>query len=612
MIISAPFREQNPRLTILAGLIAAGLLLLLVALFRVQVVNTDQYGTREEAQSLRRVRLPSARGEIVDRAGNILANNRPSYDIAISLDQLGRISKKQNAVQIAQANIFSISSLLQLPVTTTETDIRNQYDRRRPIPMPLWKDLRAETVAAFVERAGTLPGTDLIVTPVRQYPHGNLAAHVLGFCGKTEASDDDDVENFYYYQADTVGKQGVERAFDADLRGAPGGRTIRVNPAGMRVGNVGDRPSERGNRLVLTIDARVQRIVETALDRTLLPAGKELRGCAVALDPRTGEILAMASLPNFDPNASVATALRAPGSPLLNRAIGASYAPGSTFKPVTLLAGLEAGTIRTGDSFDCTGGLQVGNRRFGCWNKRGHGRVEAFTAMLQSCDVWFYQEGLRTGVDTIARMAAQFGLGRPTGIDYASDKTGLLPTPDWKRTHRNERWWDGDTAQLAIGQSFLLATPLQMANVAATLGNGGLRFRPYIAQRIESPEGQVLQQTQPLVLNRLDAKPKNIETVRQSMLQAVESSSGTGHHADIPGLAVAGKTGTAEFDTPHGRINRAWFIGFAPYQDPSIALSILIEDGSSGGHTAAPVAGEILAGVFNRPHTSTGGGNYAD
>lgn len=612
MIISAPFREQNPRLTILAGLIAAGLLLLLVALFRVQVVNTDQYGTREEAQSLRRVRLPSARGEIVDRAGNILANNRPSYDIAISLDQLGRISKKQNAVQIAQANIFSISSLLQLPVTTTETDIRNQYDRRRPIPMPLWKDLRAETVAAFVERAGTLPGTDLIVTPVRQYPHGNLAAHVLGFCGKTEASDDDDVENFYYYQADTVGKQGVERAFDADLRGAPGGRTIRVNPAGMRVGNVGDRPSERGNRLVLTIDARVQRIVETALDRTLLPAGKELRGCAVALDPRTGEILAMACLPNFDPNASVATALRAPGSPLLNRAIGASYAPGSTFKPVTLLAGLEAGTIRTGDSFDCTGGLQVGNRRFGCWNKRGHGRVEAFTAMLQSCDVWFYQEGLRTGVDTIARMAAQFGLGRPTGIDYASDKTGLLPTPDWKRTHRNERWWDGDTAQLAIGQSFLLATPLQMANVAATLGNGGLRFRPYIAKRIESPEGQVLQQTQPLVLNRIDAKPTNIETVRQSMLQAVESSSGTGHHADVTGLSIAGKTGTAEFDTPHGRINRAWFIGFAPYQDPSIALSILIEDGSSGGHTAAPVAGEILAGVFNRPHTSTGGGNYAD
>lgn len=624
MIISAPFRDTNPRLAALAVIILAGFGILLVALFRVQVVHSDRYGNREEAQSLRRIRLPSARGEIVDRAGVVLANNRPSYDIAISLDQLGRISKKQDAVRIAEANIFSISSVLNLPVSVTGKDVKNHYERRRPIPMPLWKDLRTEIVAAFVERAGTLPGTDLIVTPVRQYPQGTLAAHLLGFCGKTEQTDDDEVENFYYYQADTVGKQGVERAFDADLRGAPGGRTIRVSPSGMRVANIGDKSAERGNRLVLTIDARIQRIVETALAHTVLPAGKELRGCAVVLDPRTGEILALASIPTFDPNVfnpgspagTVNAVLQNPARPMMNRVIGARYPPGSTFKPVTLLAGLEAGTIHTTDSVECTGGMQIGNRRFGCWNTRGHGHVDGLTAMLQSCDVWFYQAGLRTGVEPIARVAAEFGLGKATGLDYARDVTGLVPTPDWKRANQGERWWDGDTAQLAIGQSFLLASPLQMANVAATLGNRGRRMRPMVVKRIETPEGQVLQETAPHIVNRLSAKPQNIEIVRQSMLAAIQAPQGTGHHAGVKSLSVAGKTGTAEFDSHEGgqtrRINRAWFIGFAPYDQPSVALAVLIEDGPSGGHTAAPVAGQIFAGIFQKQIAAVSGGGYAD
>ncbi|MCG3147582.1 MAG: Peptidoglycan D,D-transpeptidase MrdA [Verrucomicrobiae bacterium] len=624
MIISAPFRDHNPRLAVLAVAMLAGFGLLLFALFRVQVLHADRYGSRETAQSLRRIRLPSARGEIVDRAGVVLANNRPSYDIAISLDQLGRISKRQDAVRIAEANIFSISRVLNLPVAVSDRDVRNHYERRRPIPMPLWKDLRTDIVAAFVERAGTLPGTDLIVTPVRQYPHGTLAAHALGFCGKAEQSPDDDEETFYYYQADTLGKQGVERAFDADLRGAPGGRTIRVNPAGMRVGNVGDKPAERGNRLVLTLDSRIQKIAERALTHAPLPAGKELRGAAVVLDPRNGEILALASLPAFDPNlfnpgtpaATINALLQGTAHPMLNRAIGAAYAPGSIFKPVTLLAGLEAGTVQMSDHADCTGGQQIGNRRFGCWNTRGHGRVDAFMAMMQSCDVWYYQEGMQMGVDWIARVATEFGLGRPTGLDYARDKAGLVPTPDWKRTTQGERWWDGDTAQLSIGQSFLLASPLQMANVAATLANGGQRYRPFIAQRIETPDGQVVHQTPTAVLNRLSAKPQNVALVRQTMLQAVESSQGTGHHAGVPGLRVAGKTGTAEFDLREDgrtrRINRAWFIGFAPYDNPAIAMAVLIEDGVSGGHTAAPVAGEIMAGIFKRPWTKTGGGAYAD
>jgi penicillin-binding protein 2 len=616
MIIAAAYRNDNPRLRFLTGGVALGLALLLVALFRVQVLHTDRFGDRLEAQSLRRIRLPSARGEITDRAGVVLADNRPSYDIAMYLDQLGRFSKRQDVARIAQASIFSLGSLLNLPVNTTDREVRLHYERRRPIPLPLWKDLPPPTVAAFVERGSTLPGTDLLVTPVRQYPHGTLAAHILGFCGKSEQTPEAEVESFYYYQPDLVGKQGVERGFDADLRGAPGGRTIRVNPAGVKVEDLGVKPAERGNRLVLTIDARIQRFAEEALLNAKLPAGKELRGAVIALDPRSGEILALASVPAFDPNlfnpgtpaSEVNAVLQNPGNPLLNRAIGARYAPGSTFKPITLLAGLEAGTVTMSDTAVCSGGTQIGNRFFGCWNRQGHGRVEAGSAMAASCDVWFYQAGQRTGVEAIARMAREFGLGQPTGLDYSRDAGGLVPTPAWKREHHGDRWWDGDTAQMAIGQSFLLTTPLQMANVAAMLANGGTRWRPHILKRITTPAGVVLHAQQPQVVARLRARRDNIEAVRQTMLAAVNSSLGTSRQAAVRGLNIAGKTGTAEHDTRHGRINRAWFIGFAPYEEPSLALAVLIEEGQSGGHTAAPVAGEIFAKVFGKEMARAGGG----
>ena len=607
MIISAASRDNSPRLAIVRVGIALGLLFLLVNLFHVQIMDRDRYGDREQAQSLRRIRLPAARGEIVDRNGVVLANNRPSYDIAISLDQLGRISKRQDVARMAETNILAVSRAIGLPVTVTDENIRNHYYRRRPLPLPLWRDLTAATVAAFEERAGNWPGTDLIVTPVRQYPYASLAAHLLGYCGKAEQTEDEEVENFYYYQSDSTGKQGVERAFDDDLRGAPGGHTIRVNPSGMKVGEVGDKPAERGNRIVLTIDVRIQQIVENALAHTVLPAGKKLCGAVVVMDPRNGEILALASAPTFDPNVSVGPLLNAPGSPLLNHATGARYAPGSTFKPVTLLAGLESGKISASDTAVCGGGLQIGNRRFGCWNVHGHGRMDAFTAMMQSCDVWFYQEGMRAGVEAITRMAGELGLGQSASVDFAHDLAGGVPTPEWKREHFNEKWWESDTAQLAIGQSYLLATPLQMANVAATLGNGGTRWRPFAVKQIESPDGKTLQITQPVVLSRLSVRSQNLAVVRQAMLGAVQSAQGTGHHAAVRGLTVAGKTGTAEFNKKDG-INRAWFIGFAPFEQPVVAVAVLIEDGVSGGHVAAPVAGQIFAGIFKSSLETTGGG----
>jgi penicillin-binding protein 2 len=629
MIISAPSREHNPRLRALGTIIATGFFILLVALWRVQVMHGEHYDNKQEAQSLRRIRIPAARGEIVDRNGIVLANNRPSYDIAIYLDQLGRVSKKTDVVRVAQANLGALSAALGMPTTLADSDVRLHYARRRPLPLPVWRDLRPEMVAAFAERAGNLPGADLIVMPVRQYPLGSLAAHLLGYVSKANENDDEEIEKFYYYQPDSVGRQGVEKACDEYLRGSPGGRTIRVTPAGMVANDLGEKQAERGGRVTLTIDARLQRIVEQALASTQLPAGKVLRGAAVLLDVRTGEVLAMASVPGFDPNifnpgSSVQTiqaVFNDPTSPMLNRAIGARYPPGSTFKTITLLAGLESGAISPQDTVACSGSVQIGNwpRPFKCWNEHGHGSVNAYKAITESCDVWFYEEGRKTGVDAITKVAAEFGFGQPTGFDIGRENKGFVPSPAWKRAQYGERWWDGDTAQLSIGQSYLLVTPLQMACIAATFANGGTCLHPYVVKRIEAAEGQVVHEGQTEVRAHLSAKPQQIELVRRAMLGAVQDFGGTAHPAAVTGLSVAGKTGTAEYDvTVDGkpqRLKRAWFMGFAPYDQPQVALAVLIEDASSGGHTAAPVAQKVFAKMFGKAAAekpAAESGAYAD
>ncbi len=625
MIISAPFREDNPRLRAIGTIVALGFFMLLAALWRVQVMYGEHYDNKQGAQSLRRIRIPAARGEIVDRNGVVLANNRPSYDIAIYLDQLGRFSKKANVVAIAHSNLVALSSVVGLPLTLADRDLQVHYEYRRPLPLRIWQDVRPETVAAFAERASNLPGAELIVMPVRQYPQGSLAAHLLGFVNKADESDDKEIEKFYYYQPDSVGQQGVEKACDEYLRGSPGGRTIRVTPAGMLADDLGEKPAERGGRVTLTIDVHLQRIVEDALAQVHLPAGRELRGAAVLLDVRTGEILAMASVPSFDPNifnpGTPAPAVQAVFSdaakPMLNRVIGGRYPPGSTFKPITLLAGLESGAISPQDTVVCSGSIQIGNwpRPFRCSNHSGHGPIDAYNAIAESCDVWFYREGLKVGPDAITRMAGEFGLGQPTGFDVGREQWGFVPTRAWKWSQHREKWLDGNTAQLSIGQSYLLVTPMQMACVAATFANRGTCLRPYVVKRIEPVDGQVVHEGETDIRAHLSANPQQLEFVRRAMLGAVQDARGTAHRADVKGLSVAGKTGTAEYDTKEGRLNCGWFIGFAPYDQPQVAVAVLIEGAVSGGQTAAPVAGRIFAQMFGRnaeDNVVAESGAYAD
>lgn len=620
MIIQATPSRWSRRLVALLVMVGVGLSVLVLGLVRVQLLQNTHYREREGQQSLRRIRIPSVRGEIVDRNGLVLANNRPSYDVVVYLEQLTGSSKQRDVVRAAAQTLGGLSRSLQRPVGLTEKDVRVHYAMRRPLPMTVWRDLSAADVAAFVERAAELTAVDLMVNPVREYPHGSLAAHVVGYVNRDRpVSDAGELEQYYYYQPDWVGKQGVERTWDVWLRGEPGGRTIRVSPGGSMVEVVAEKAPQRGHTLVLTLDLRVQRLVEEALEAA--PVGdRQLRGAAVVLDVNTGEVLAMASRPTFDPNVfrpgmpagSVQALFQDTERPLFNRAIGGLYAPGSIFKPVTLLAALETGRGRIHDMSQCRGALMVGNRSFGCWRREGHGSVDGLAAMRVSCDVWFYEHGLATGVESIERVARSFGLGRATGLDVGNEPVGLVPTPSWKRREQGERWWDGDTAQLSIGQSFLLVTPLQMAVMAAALGNGGFVMRPFVVKRVVSPSGEVVQETKPVVRWRVGVSATNWEWVRRSLWDAVRLPDGTAHRASVAGLSVAGKTGTAEVDVVEGgerrRIHRAWFIGFAPYERPQYAVTVLLEEGVSGGHTAAPVAGRIFAGLFGKAYAMVGGG----
>ena len=445
MIISMPFRDHNPRLAVLAGGLGLGLLILLGALFRVQVVQAkERYSNREDAQSLRRIRIPSARGEIVDRVGVVLADNRPSYDIAIYLNQLGRITKNQDVAKIATPRITAISQVLGLPVTVTSNDILRHYEVRRPLPLPLWRAVTKEQIAVFEERASNLPGANLIADARSSPIPARLPRRACAFRGSADGPRRPRMrirKISITIRLTAPANKAWNILTTTTCAASAGGHTIQVNPGGSKVKDVSDEEAERGNRLVLTIDARIQRLVENALERTVLSAGKELRGAAVVIDPRSGEILAMASVPNFDPNiftpgapaGLVNSVLENPGKPLLNRATGARYAPGSTFKPITLLAGLESGAISPEDRVVCKGSLKIGNHTFGCWQRSGHGSLDSYMAVLESCDVWFYEEGMRTGVDAISRMAMEFGLGRPTGLDFGHEVAGLVPTPAWKR-----------------------------------------------------------------------------------------------------------------------------------------------------------------------------------
>lgn len=570
-------REPLRLRLLLAGMWLA-LLFLAAALWRIQVVRAPEYRSSIDRQSARRVRVPAPRGIIFDRHGTILADNRACYDIVVYVEELRQPGAWDHTVDRVEAVVARVAERIRMPPRIGRDEIRAHIRRRLPLPLVLWQDVGPEAVARFEEHPEALPGVDIEAQPVRTYPLGACAAHVLGYVGRKDmTAADAGVYNFYLPEME--GRGGIESACNDALAGAAGGYLITVDASGYRHDQRDERRPEPGHNVTLCLDARIQALVERALG--------EDRGAAVVLDPRNGDVLALASSPGYDPNAFVPRIAaeewdrlsRDRRKPLINRAIGEIYPPGSIFKPVVAIAALENHRATAATVFTCTGAFAIGNLSFRCWHEFGHGALDMRRAIEQSCNPYFCQLGLQGGYAGIQNMARALGLGQRTGIELRGEERGIVPA----------RRSDGDTCNVSIGQGALAVTPLQMAAVAAAIANQGTLYHPRLVRR-GAAEGDVA--------NRLNWSPETMRVVRGGMRDVIESDSGTGGRARVPGVAMAGKTGTAQFGPRGSRRKHTWMIVFAPFDAPRYAVVMVVEEGDSGGRTVAPRMAEVMQGVF--------------
>jgi len=585
------------RLRLLYAAMLAAFALLIAQLWRLQVAQGARYERNLARQSIRRVRLPGPRGAMLDRNGQPLAENRPSFSVTLYLGELRlskprRVSLADHVLQVVRR----LSERLELPSELTERDIRRHIQQQLPLPLTAWRDLSEESLARVAERLAGEPGVDLDVSAVRVYPQAGLACHALGYVGRAEPAED--AEAFHFQLPEWTGRAGLEKVYDSALRGSAGGQLLRVDVAGFRRDVLDEQPVRPGYDLRLALDTDVQRLAERALDG--------VQGACVVLDPNTGDVLALASAPGYDLNAFVPAIPRAlwqtlmddPARPLLHRAVAGVYPPGSTFKPVTALAALQSGEFTARQEISCPGYFLLGRARFGCWQTQGHGTVDMLRGIRYSCNVIFFRAGLACGHEAIADMARRAGLGAPTGIDLDQDSAGLIPDDAWKRAAQREGWRDGDTCNMAIGQGAVLATPLQMAMLAATLAAEGTVRRPRLVTGLRAPAAAVFQDIPPVIVRRLDVAPEHLRLVREGMRDVVMAEDGTGRKLRVPGVTLAGKTGTAEYGAKGSGLKRGWMIAFGPYEAPRYAVAMVVEEAVSGGSTVAPRLQQLMQGLF--------------
>jgi penicillin-binding protein 2 len=619
------------RILCLAALILASLVAIGVRLWFVQVKMADFYRGRIQGSTEVTVRIPSVRGEIRDRNGIPLVTNRPSYEVDFYLPDLVNGYRKQygqppivefrakdangmlhdrkeaDIVQIVDKTIIPRLEQLKVAEPYNSERLRTHFRNNTLVPFTYREDLDFSTFSKFAEKDLGLPGVQVNVRPVRKYMYNAMAAHLLGYVGTArDINKLPDIKDFNFYEPDIQGKTNVEFYLDDALRGKPGKRILRKNAKNRLEGEKEIIQPTPGANVYLTIDARIQYIAE----RALRAVG---RAAVVVVDPNNGQVLAMASVPSYDPNKFIpaisardwAALKDADADPLTNRAISA-FAPGSTYKIATSLAGLTKGLAKA--VYTCNGGVTYGNTYMRCWIQSEHGGSHGpqtlTEAIKNSCDAFFYQYGNAAGIDAIDAVGKTLGLGEPAGLELTNEASGILPSPTWLRTTHDERWSQGQTANSSIGQGYVLATPLQMAMVAATVANGGISFQPSIINQIQEPDGTSVRRPEKIrgdlkKLNNLT--PEQIEIVRKGMWRVVNDS-GTGARARVPGVTVAGKTGTAQAWTDGEKDDNAWFIAFAPYDHPKIALAVIVQGGKAGGEVAAPIAAKIIEESLSLEH----------
>lgn len=573
-------------------------------LWYLQVQQGEMYGRLADSNRVRALEIAAPRGNIYDRRGREIVTNRPSFNV----------TWVRESNWIDDDWLKNLTQILDQDTSSLLERVRKISGVPAHIPVRLAEDIDWETVARIENSRMHLPEIKIEVVPLRVYHYGNLASHLIGYLGEISRKELERMDPQVYRGGDIIGKMGLERLREADLHGEKGRDYMEVNAMGFEQRNLKGMEPLPGNDLYLTLDMELQKIAEDIM------AADNRAGAVVAMEVNTGRMLVLASAPALHLEEFVGgisqkawqEMLDNPLRPLVNKLVQGQYPPASTYKAVTALAGLSEGIITPETTHYCPGHFRFGNRIYRCWKRGGHGQVDLKRAVAESCDVYFYQVGLKLGVDRIAKYARMFGFGDLTGIEMEHEKPGLVPTADWKKRRHGESWMEGETTSVAIGQGFNLVTPVQLNMMTAGIANGGTLFQPTIVERVVDPDGQVIESFEPTIMNRLTGQGWWLKLIREGMVEAVNGKKGTGRSArlDAEEIIVGGKTGTGQVvrlkqyrglkdeDIPYRFRDHAWFTCFAPAANPEIAVTVLIEHGLHGSSVAAPIAAAVLNGYF--------------
>ncbi len=586
-------RELESKSYWFLAILITGLALLLLRAWHLQITKGAYYLELSENNRLRVVETPAPRGRIFDRNGALLVNNVPSFNLYVVL---GDIKQREQVIR-------RISQIINIPIDEITEQIQKKKKGDPYHPIKIKEDLTMREVAVIEGHGLQLPGIKIEAEYKRQAVFGSLAAHLLGYVGEI-TQDQLKQEKYQTINGGSIiGKYGVEQSFDAILRGTSGEKKIEVDALGHEQQVVKEILPLRGDDIYLTMDLKVQKTAENVLaDRP---------GAIVALNPKNGDVLAMVSHPSFNPNdisggistKTWQTLLKDKNLPLTNRTIHGKYPPGSTFKIVLSAAILETGIAKAKDRIKCKGTFELGDREFRDWKKWGHGEVDMHRSLVESCDVYYYEKGLELGVDTIARFSHLFGLGKPTGIDLAYEKGGLIPTKDWKEKNLKKPWYPGETLSVSIGQGFVSSTPLQLATMIAAIAGDGIWYRPRLLVKTRDTATEQFSEIESAQGRKIPISAASLATIKKALAGVVSEKLGTAQASKSDLFSMAGKTGTAQvvgretiaFDlVPEEFADHAWFVAFAPVENPKIAVVVLVENGGHGGSAAAPLARTVI------------------
>ncbi|MBU1808340.1 MAG: penicillin-binding protein 2 [Candidatus Omnitrophica bacterium] len=550
-------------------------ILIIAGLFFNQVLLSGYYSKLSRNNSIRVIPISGTRGNIFDRTGRPLVTNRLSFDVAIIFQEIGDRRKLVNLLKRELG--FSGAQIM----SALEKAGNRPYE-----PVTIAEDIDKEKALALEESSFDVSGLIIETRSRRNYLYKHFGCHIFGYLGEVTANELETLKDYGYRMKDLIGRDGLEKYYESYLRGADGGIQVEVDSRGHQTRILGLKEPQSGQNLQLTIDMSLQLVCDKLLG--------DHKGAILVMDPRNGEILALASHPTFDPNTFVRSGTSQNrlkllndkvGRPMSNKAISGIYSPGSVFKIVTASAALEQKKITPYTRFFCSGSYNLGHTQFDCWKKGGHGPQNIVEGIMNSCNVFFYNTGRALGVDRLELYTRFFGYGKATGIDLTDEVKGIVPGKGWKRSHKKGAWYEGETLNYAIGQGYLSVTPIQVLNMISAIANNGNLVRPHLVRRVGAND---LQNQKP---KKIGLKDGTIREVRKGLFEAVNNESGTAKRSKPAGTIAAGKTGTAQ--NPQGRTH-AWFCGFAPYNDPKLCLVVFLEHGGKGGLEPA----EIARGLF--------------